>query len=395
MEAMSDYVSAERDALAAQGRMIGTDHVVALSGWAPADSVNRLKKALSKISPNICLEHRTPDKNEPFPVLLRNRGVAKPIELITELYSTPDSGSVDPTTIMTPFFLFFFGMMVSDAAYGVILSVVTFILIRRLKPSGTMEKLLKMLFYGGLCVVFWGVLFGSWFGGINDFFNNDTLGRLTAPRWFNPLEDPMKLLVVSFILGGVHLFTGMGVEVYKRCRKGQVLDALFDQVSWMALLAGLALFGAVPAASRIGLYMAVAGAAILVLTQGRTKKNIFGKLIGGVGSLYDVTSYLSDVLSYSRLLALGLATGVIATVVNTMGMLAGDIPFVGKIALAVIFIGGHTFNILINVLGAYVHSSRLQYVEFFGKFFEGGGQAFAPLRRKFKFILLKEGADER
>jgi V/A-type H+-transporting ATPase subunit I len=162
----------------------------------------------------------------------------------------------------------------------------------------------------------------------------------------------------------------------------------------MVLLIGLVLFGAVPTASRVGMYMAILGAAVLVLTQGRTKKNIIGKLIGGIGSLYDVTSYLSDVLSYSRLLALGLATGVIATVVNTMGMLVGDVPIVGKIALVVIFIGGHTFNILINVLGAYVHSSRLQYVEFFGKFFEGGGQAFVPLRRKYKFIFLKEGADE-
>jgi V/A-type H+-transporting ATPase subunit I len=162
----------------------------------------------------------------------------------------------------------------------------------------------------------------------------------------------------------------------------------------MVLLVGLVLFGAVPAASQIGLIMAVVGAAVLVLTQGRTEKGVFKKLFSGVSSLYNVTSYLSDVLSYSRLLALGLATGVIATVINTMGMLVGGAPIIGKVALVIIFIGGHTFNILINVLGAYVHSSRLQYVEFFGKFFEGGGQAFVPLRRKFKFIFLKEGADE-
>ncbi|MDR1204457.1 MAG: V-type ATP synthase subunit I [Peptococcaceae bacterium] len=394
MEALSDYVSAERDKTAAQGKMIGTNRVVALSGWAPAESVDRLKKALSKVSKNICLEDRPPDKDEPFPVLMRNRGVARPIELITELYSTPDSASVDPTTIMTPFFLFFFGMMVSDAAYGVILSIVTFVLLRKMKPTGTMEKILRMLFYGGICVVFWGILFGSWFGGINDFFHNDTLGRLTAPLWFNPLDDPMKLLIVAFILGGVHLFTGMGIEIYKLCKRGRVLDALFDQVSWMVLMVGLVLFGAVPAASRVGLYMAIVGAAVLVLTQGRAEKGIFKKLFGGVSSLYTITSYLSDVLSYSRLLALGLATGVIATVINTMGMLVGGFGIIGSIGLIIIFLGGHVFNLLINVLGGYVHSSRLQYVEFFGKFFEGGGQAFVPLRRKFKFIFLKEGADE-
>jgi V/A-type H+-transporting ATPase subunit I len=392
MEILSDYISAERDKLVAQGRMVGTGQVFALSGWAPAASIGRLKKALLKVSENIYFEDRSPDKDEPFPVLLHNRGVAKPIELITELYSNPDSRSVDPTTIMSPFFLFFFGMMVSDAAYGVVVFLATFILVRVIKPTGTMEKILKMLMYGGVCVVFWGILFGSWFGGINDFFHNETLGRLTAPLWFNPLEDPMKLLIVSFILGGIHLFVGMGIDIYKKCRNGQVLDALFDQVSWYILLIGLVML-AFPQVSAIGKYMAIAGALILVLTQGRAEKNVLKKLMSGILSLYNVTAYLSDVLSYSRLLALGLATGVIATVVNTMGMLvSGNV--IGNIALVIIFIGGHIFNILINVLGAYVHSSRLQYVEFFGKFFEGGGQAFMPLKRKFKFIFLKEGADE-
>jgi V/A-type H+-transporting ATPase subunit I len=392
MEILSDYISAERDKLVAQGKMVGTGRVFALAGWAPAASVDRLKKALLKVSENIYFEDRSPDKDEPFPVLLHNRGIAKPIELITELYSNPDSRSVDPTTIMTPFFLFFFGMMVSDAAYGVVVFLATFILVRVIKPTGTMERILKMLMYGGICVVFWGILFGSWFGGINDFFHNETLGRLTAPVWFNPLEDPMKLLIVSFILGGIHLFVGMGIDIYKKCRDGRVLDALFDQVSWYILLIGLVML-ALPQTAAIGKYMAIAGALILVLTQGRAEKNIFKKLMNGILSLYNVTAYLSDVLSYSRLLALGLATGVIATVVNTMGMLvSGNI--IGNIALVIIFIGGHIFNILINVLGAYVHSSRLQYVEFFGKFFEGGGQAFVPLKRKFKFIFLKEGADE-
>ena len=195
----------------------------------------------------------------------------------------------------------------------------------------------------------------------------------------------MTLLLWSFVFGGVHLFTGMAVKAYMMIKDGHWLDAVFDVGFWYVFLIGLVLLFLAPS---VGKVMAIGGALGLILTQGRGEKNIFMRLGKGVFSLYDVTGYLSDVLSYSRLLALGLSTGVIAQVVNTMGKLTGN-SAIGIIFFVIILLVGHTFNLAINTLGAYVHSSRLQYVEFFGKFYTGGGQAFRPLARRTKYITIK------
>ena len=208
------------------------------------------------------------------------------------------------------------------------------------------------------------------------------------PLWFNPLNDPMKLLTWSFIFGGIHLAVGMGIQAYKFVKDGKYLDALFDIGFWYVLLLGLVFLLLGGAVATLGKYMAIGGAILLVLTQGRSQQGLIKKLLMGILSLYNVTGFLSDVLSYSRLLALGLATGVIATVVNTMGSLFG-FNVLGIIIFVIVFVFGHAFNILINALGAYVHASRLQYVEFFGKFYEGGGKAFDPLKIKTKYIQLE------
>ena len=205
---------------------------------------------------------------------------------------------------------------------------------------------------------------------------------------FNPLDDPMRLLIWSFVLGGIHLYVGMGINAYNLIRQGNFWDALFDIGFWYILLTGIALLFGGEGFAHIGKYMVIAGVVLLILTQGRHKKGFIGKIIGGIGGLYNVTGYLSDVLSYSRLLALGLATGVIASVINTMGTLFGFNLF-GIIILIIAFVAGHLFNILINALGAYVHSSRLQYVEFFGKFYEAGGKAFKPLKINTKYVEIQ------
>ncbi len=245
--------------------------------------------------------------------------------------------------------------------------------------------------------MFWGALFGGWFG---DFFQVAAKTvfhkEITInPIWFNPIDDPTRLLIWSLIFGVIHLFLGMGIKAGMLIKRGQWKDAVFDIFSWYMVIAGAAMWLAGSSISQAivkpGMYLAIIGAVILLLTGGRNNKGI-GKVTGGLSALYNITSYISDILSYSRLLALGLATGVIATVVNTMGSLAGGGVF-GTIVLLIVFVIGHTFNLAINALGAFVHSSRLQYIEFFGKFYEDGGDMFEPLRKNTKYIRITSDTD--
>ena len=386
LEILHDHLLIEKDRVKILDNLVKTSKTFYLEGWVPTELSENLKSKIN--NPAECfLEIKEPDKDEDFPILLENKKLVQPFEAITEMYSLPSSKDVDPTFLMAPFYCFFFGMMVSDAAYGVVMALVTGIILLRYKLEGTMGKMIKLLFFCGLSTVAWGSMFGGWFGDILPLVSG---GKLNIPPiWFNPLDDPMKLLIWSMIFGGVHLFTGMGIKAYMLIKEGKIFDAIFDIGSWYILLIGVALLLVGGTPSQVGKYMAIVGAAMLVLTQGRSEKNIIKKLLSGVLSLYDVTGYLSDVLSYSRLLALGLGTGVIASVINTLGTLFGFSPF-GIILLIIVFIIGHTFNIAINALGAYVHSSRLQYVEFFGKFYEGGGKRFEPFKRNTKYITLND-----
>jgi len=255
----------------------------------------------------------------------------------------------------------------------------------KLLRFGTPTFIVEPIFFGGISTFIWGALFGGWFGNIVEAVTSGTY--TIPPIWFNPMEDPMRLLIWSFIFGGIHIFVGMGLKAYMLIRDGKVFDAIFDIGSWYLVLLGLVMLAAGGVIGIIGKYMALAGAITLVLTQGRDQKNIVKRLFSGILSLYNVTGFLSDILSYSRLLALGLATGVIATVINTMGTLFG-LDVGGIIIFIIVLIIGTVFNVLINALGAYVHASRLQYVEFFGKFYEGGGKAFEPFKIKTKYTNL-------
>ncbi len=379
LEMYYDYLSAERDKIKAGASLLETDSTFYLHGWLPAESGEKLQKFLEEQHPQLVVEITKPQKDEEYPILLHNNKFVQPFEMITELYSLPNSHEIDPNPSMSIFYMMFFGLMLSDAGYGIVLTLLTGFVLLKFKPEGMLDKMMRLLCLGGMATIFWGVLFGSWFG---DLFSGIPA---FSPIWFSPLNDPMTLLLWSFVFGAVHLFTGMAVKAYMLIKDGHVLDAVFDVGLWYVFLIGLTLLLFAPAVGKI---MAIVGAVGLVLTQGRSEKNIFMRFGKGILSLYDVTGYLSDVLSYSRLLALGLATGVIAQVVNTMGKLTGT-SIIGIIFFIIILLVGHTFNLAINTLGAYVHASRLQYVEFFGKFYTGGGQEFRPLARKTKYITIK------
>ena len=396
IEYIYDDLLIKRDRAKAVGDFINTKKVFCFDGWLPVDSIEKVKQVLDK---NECYyEISEPIKNEETPIMLKNNKFASPFEAVTVMYSMPLATEVDPTPIMAPFYFLFFGLMLSDAAYGIILSLACFALLKKFKLEGTMKKMVTMFFWCGISTFFWGALFGGWFGDAVAVFSKTFLGReiVINPIWIDPLQEPMTLLIFSLILGAIHMFVGMGMQAYMLIKNGKALDALFDVGLWYMLLIGLVLFGVgsmiTPALSSVGKWMALIGAVGIVVTGGRNKKG-FGKITGGFGSLYGITNYLSDVLSYSSLLALGLATGVVAKVVNILGSLAGS-GVVGIIVFIAVFLFGTVFNLAINALGAYVHSCRLQYVEFFGKFYTGGGKPFEPFVGKTKFVKIVNKEDK-
>lgn len=272
--------------------------------------------------------------------------------------------------------------------------------------SRGMYQSIKMFMYCGISTLIWGILFGGYFGNIVDIVSQKFFGTtITVPAlWFIPLNDPMKLLMYSMLFGMIHLFVGLGIKGYMCLKEKKILDFFCDVVLWFMLLIGLILmllpseiFSSISqiqivfpdAVNLVAKGLAIAGAVGILLMSGRDKKNPALRLALGAYDLYNITGWLSDVLSYSRLLALGLATGVIASVFNQMGSMFGG-GVLGAVIFIIVFVVGHVFNIGINLLGAYVHTCRLQYVEFFGKFYEGGGREFNPFKSKAKYVEIKE-----
>lgn len=388
IECLQDQLIIERDREKIKGSFLKTKKTFKLEGWIPVECKKDVEKVLER---HDCLyAYRKPKDDEEVPVLVRNSSFGTPFSAITEMYSLPDYRGFDPTDIFSIFYAMFFGIMLSDAGYGLILTVACFFILRKYDIEGLTRKMIKMFLFCGIATVFWGAMFGGWFGDFIPSFTKTVFGHKVnvGAIWFNPIDDPTRLLIFSLLFGVVHLFAGMGINAYMMIRRGNLKDAVFDVFSWYMVIVGGGLWlagsnisaGVAPA----GRVVCIVGAAIILLTGGRNNKGI-GKLTGGLGSLYGVTGYISDILSYARLLALGLATGVIANVVNLLGSMIGS-GVVGLIAMIVVGIIGHTFNLAINALGSFVHSSRLQYIEFFGKFYEDGGEEFSPFRNNTRYV---------
>ncbi len=391
IEDYQDILTVELDKKKTRSKLLKTKKTFYLEGWVPEGKVEQVKQLLED---NECYyEFRDPEEGETVPVLLKNSKFATPIEAVTEMYSLPAYGTIDPTAIYSIWYIIFFGLMFSDAGYGLLMIIACGVALKKYNFEGTMYKFVKGFLYCGISTFFWGAMFGSWFGDLISVVSSTFFGKEIAikPILFDPLSNPMPLLVASIVLGVAHLFLALGIEGYKLLKEGKLVDFICNIILWYATIIGLILWLAGssigPAATTVGKYMSIIAIVGLALTGGRDRKG-FGKIMGGFSNVYDITSWLSDIMSYARIMALGLATGAIAQVVNTIGTLAGG-GIKGAILFIVVFLLGHTLNFGINVIGAFIHSARLQFVEFFGKFYEDGGDAFAPLKKNTKYIKIE------
>ena len=359
-------------------RLLETEETVLYEGFIEESNSEKLKEVLESVATAYALDIYDPDENEEVPTALTNNKIVSNFEGITNMFNAPRYKEFDPNPVMAPWYWIIFGMMMGDAGYGLMMAVLIGLFIKVMKPKGETKKLMNVLLYSSITTVFFGVLFGSYFG-------EELLPALIG---FTALDDPISMLIITLIIGVLHIFTGMITKMYLDIKSGHFLDALFDQLSWMFIILGIGLLF-IPSLSTVGIVLAIIGAVTVLFTAGRNKKGFFGKIMGGLGGLYGITSYLSDILSYSRILALSLATGVIGYVMNLLAsMVQGSI--IGFVISLVIYIVGHIFNLVLGLLSAYVHSCRLQYIEFYGKFYEGGGTLFKPFKIKTNYINIKK-----
>lgn len=388
-EIIYDHASVLFDKSTSQSMILDTDYTFILQGWIPSHLTDSVEKAL-RSEFIIAFQSRKAKTEDEYPILLKNHPLVKPYEVVTDMFSPPSVRDIDPNPIMAPFFLLFFSMMLSDAGYGLILAAGCALLIWKLKVTGSMRSMAMFIFQGSLAAIVWGFLFGGFFG---DMITALSSGRFSFPTiWFNPIEDPTRLMIWSVLFGVLHLFAGMLTKAYILIITGKWKDAVFDVFSWIIALTGVGLLLGGPALSLpvladIGKYMVITGFGVIVLFGGRDSENPVLRILKGIIGLYDITSYVSDALSYTRILALSLATAVIGMVVNKLGSILG-FGFTGIILFIVVGLVGHMLNLAISTLGCYVHTSRLQYVEFFSKFYEGGGRAWDPLSVKMKYIKI-------
>jgi len=392
IELYHDYLVIERDRAQAADRMLITERTFYLDGWVPASASEALGALLARHG--CYYEITAPEKDEETPILLKNNEFIEPVEIVTSLYALPSSKEIDPTPVFALFYICFFGIMFADMGYGAILAAVSFVLVRSGKMEGTARKFIKQLGYCGVATFIWGMVFGSFFGDLVSVASA-TFGDGTAvldPLWFDPVENTMYMMVFSCIVGLIHIFVALGVKAHLLVRDGKVAEAIGGVFLWYALIPGLVFLLAgdslFAGASTVGLWMTILSAGGIIVVPMFAGKG--AKRLSGFMNLYGIVGYLSDVLSYMRLLALCLAGSVIAEVFNMLaGMSASGI--LGIIPFILIVFASHIFNFLMSGMGAFVHSIRLQYVEFMGKFYEGSGIAFEPFMRKTEYIrIVKE-----
>lgn len=389
----------------ARCRLLDSSAAFFLEGWVPVPDEEKMAEALSRY--DCCWETRDPDPEDypVVPVKLKNNRFTEPLTTITEMYSLPAYNGVDPNGLMMPFYVFFFGFMFADLGYGLILAGICAFINHRVRPKGGFGQLIRLMIMCGLSSAVIGFFTGGFF---SDFLIQFT-GMLGLPQpvipflsvpdgvtgvpgpLLNVMGDPMTVLVFSLAVGLVQILVGMAVKFWMLCRDGKVVDAILDVGTWWVIFAGIALF-ALGIGNVAGFPVVLIIGCLMLLGQGRSAKG-FGRVTAVIGAVYNgVTGYFGDVLSYSRLMVMMLAGSVIGQVFNILGAMPGGglPPVIGIPIFFVIFIVGHAFNIGLNVIGTYVHTSRLQYLEFFKQFYQEGGRPWRPLNIATTYVDIKE-----
>ena len=397
----SDRVSTQIAMAEAEGRLYGTDSVVMMEGWMPAEREEELARVFEKY--DCAWDSREPEEDEypTVPVSLKNNKFSNALNMVTNMYSLPAYGSVDANPIMAPFFILFYGLMMADMGYGLIMIAAAIVAMAKIKPRGGSLCFCQLLLYGGISTLLMGALTGGFFGDapyqLVHMFNPASTWE-GLPYLFSPVNDSTLVLYGAMVLGVLHLNTGMVVSFVLKCRRGHVVDGLFEEVPlWIILVGGvmmgLKLLGVTDALFGIGKIVLIAGAVLLLVGSARGAKG-FGIIGAAFGCIYNtVTGWFGDILSYSRIMALMLAGGVVAQVFNTIAAMPATSSGVNAVTIIVfilIFLIGHGLNFALNLLGCFVHDLRLQCLEFFGKFYEDGGKPFQPLGFKSKYVRAKE-----
>ena len=365
----------------AKSRLVGTDKVFLLEGWLPADRCTALEKALEPFTCAIETREPTEDEYPQVPVQLKNNKLTRPLNMVTEMYSLPAYGTLDPNPLMAPFFILFYGIMMADMGYGLLMMIASVIISKKYRPKGTSGELFSLLGLCGISTFIMGALTGGFFG--------DFLTQLVAivspgtvfalPKIFDPLDDLTMILIGSMALGMVQIVTGMAISLIEKCKRKKFLDAFFEEITWWIVFIGIALLALGKGAAV--LYVGCALVLLGPIVQGKG----WGKLTGVFGSLYNhVTGYFGDILSYTRLMALMLAGSVIAQVFNMLAAMPGNV-----IAFIIISMLGNAMNFGLNLLGCYVHDLRLQCLEFFNKFYVDGGKPFRPMTLDTEYVDLQ------
>lgn len=365
----------------AKSRLVGTDKVFLLEGWLPADRCAALEKALEPFTCAIETREPTEDEYPQVPVQLKNNKLTRPLNMVTEMYSLPAYGTLDPNPLMAPFFILFYGIMMADMGYGLLMMIASVIISKKYRPKGTSGELFSLLGLCGISTFIMGALTGGFFGDfLTQFVAIVSPGTVFAlPKLFDPLDDLTMILIGSMALGMVQIVTGMAISLIEKCKRKKFLDAFFEEITWWIVFIGIALLALGKGAAV--LYVGCALVLLGPIVQGKG----WGKLTGVFGSLYNhVTGYFGDILSYTRLMALMLAGSVIAQVFNMLAAMPGNV-----IAFIIISMLGNAMNFGLNLLGCYVHDLRLQCLEFFNKFYVDGGKPFRPMTLDTEYVDLQ------
>lgn len=363
----------------AADRLVHSEKTFCLGGWVPCEDVGKLEALLSGFCCAWELTDPAPEEYPDVPVKLKNNKLTWPLNMVTEMYSLPAYDGVDPNPLMAPFFILFYGIMMADMGYGLLMILASIIITKKSRPKGTSGQMFGLMFSCGISTFLMGALTGGFFGDflpqLVGIIDPDTTFK-ALPSLFTPLDDTITILIGAMALGFVQIVTGMAISFVEKIKKGQIMDAIWEELTWWVVFAGIACMAL--GVTNIVLY---AGLAMVVVGSGWSAKG-FGKVTAIFGSVYNhVTGYFGDILSYSRLMTLMLAGSVIASVFNTLGAIPGNVVFFLLVSVA-----GNGLNFALNLLSCYVHDLRLQCLEYFGKFYQDGGKPFEPLAINTKYV---------